>query len=140
MIIMVMALICHATTAQKISADKVPAAAVNAFKAKFPDASNVKWEIEKKDVYEVNFTAGKVKKAAQFDKSGVWQKTETEIEVSQLPKTVSEAFAKSYPGYKIKEVEQVSSSTYTEAYELEIVKGAEKKEVLLSPDGKLIKE
>ena len=140
MIIMVMALICHATTAQKISADKVPVAAVNAFKAKFPDASNAKWEMEKKDVYEVNFVAGKEKKSAQFDKSGNWLKTETEIEVSQLPKAVSEAFAKVYPSYTIKEVEQVSSPNYTDAYELEIVRGTAKTEVLLSPEGKLIKE
>jgi len=52
MFIMVMAIICHTgATAQKIGADKVPAPAKEAFKNKFPDASNVSWEIEKKDVY-----------------------------------------------------------------------------------------
>lgn len=140
MIAMVMTLICHTATAQKISADKVPTAAVNAFKTKFPGASNPSWEIEKKDVYEVNFVIDKQKRSAQFDKAGEWVRTETEIEVSQLPKAVTESFNKTYPGYKIKEAEKVSTPSYNEAYELEIVKGTEKTEVLLLPDGKIIKE
>ena len=40
MIVMVMAFICQTcAVAQKIAADKVPAAAVAAFKAKFPQAT-----------------------------------------------------------------------------------------------------
>lgn len=140
MIIMVMALICHTrAVAQKISVDRVPAAAIAAFKAKFPQAKGAKWEIEKKDVYEVNFQNGKLKQAAQFDKAGKWAVTEVEIENSQLPKAVTESFAKAYPGYKIKEAEKLETPSQKELYELEIIKGTEKAEIQLLPGGEIIK-
>ena len=140
MIVMVMAFICHTSAiAQKISADKVPAAATAAFKTKFPQAPGASWEIEKKDVYEVNFQNGKFKQAAQFDKAGKWEVTEVEIENSQLPKAVTESFAKSYPGYKIKEAERLETPTHKELYELEITKGAEKTEIQLLPNGEIFK-
>lgn len=140
MIIMVMAFICRTSTvAQKISVDKVPAAAVAAFKAKFPQATGAGWEIEKKDVYEVNFQNGKLKQAAQFDKNGKWEVTEVEIETSALPKAVTVSFSKTYPGYKITEAAKLETPTQKELYELDIAKGTEKSEVQILPDGQIIK-
>jgi len=140
MIAMVMVLLCHTNiNAQKIGADKVPASVRDAFKTKFPTASSATWEIEKKDVYEVNFAIGKQKQAAQFDKAGKWEKTEVEIETSQLPKAVAESFAKAYPGYKIKESEKVETATNKELYELEAAKGNDKIEVQLLPTGEIMK-
>ena len=140
MIVMIMAIICHTgAIAQKISLDKVPAPVKEAFKSKFPAATGASWEIEKKDVYEVNFVNGKQKQAAQFDKAGKWEKTEIEIETAQLPKAVSESFAKSYAGYKITEAEKVETPTHKELYELEIALGAKKSEVQIMPNGEIIK-
>ena len=141
MIVMVIALLCYANVkAQSISADKVPSVVKEAFKSKFPNAQNTAWELERKDVYEVNFINGKNKQAAQFDKAGKWEKTELEIETSQLPKPVSESLNKSYPGYKITECEKIETTKYKEAYELDIVKGATKTEVQLLPNGEIIKK
>ena len=138
---MVIAILCYANVnAQSISADKVPSAVKDAFKSKFPNAQNTAWELERKDVYEVNFINGKNKQAAQFDKAGKWEKTELEIEVSQLPKPVSESLSKAYPGYKITECEKIETTKYKEAYELDIVKGASKLEVQLLPSGEFIKK
>jgi hypothetical protein len=134
-----MAFTCQATFAQKISADKVPAAAKDAFKAKFPQATDASWEIEMKDVYEVNFHNGKLKQAAQFAKDGKWQVTEVEVETTQVPKAVMDAFTKAYPGYKVKEVERLETPTQKEVYELEIIKGADKAEVQILPNGEIIK-
>jgi len=141
MIVMVVAIMCHTNIkAQTISADKVPAAVKEAFKAKFPAAQNTSWEIERKDVYEVNFTNGKNKQAAQFDKVGKWEKTELAIEISQLPKPVSESLNKTYPGYKITECERIETAEYKEGYELDIAKGASKAEVQILPNGEIIKK
>jgi hypothetical protein len=140
MFIMVMALISHTDAiAQKIGAYKVPAPASDAFKTKFPAATNVSWEIEKKGVYEANFTNGKYKQAAQFDKDGKWQVTEINMKTSQLPKTVSDACAKAYPGYKMTEVVKMETLAFKECYELDISKGTEKLEVQILPNGEIIK-
>ena len=60
------------------------------------------------------------------------------IENSQLPKAVIESFAKAYPGFKIKEAEKLETPAQKELYELEIMKGAEKAEIRLLPDGEII--
>ena len=138
---MAIAVLCYANVnAQTINADKVPSAVKDAFKAKFPNAQNASWEIERKDVYEVNFINGKDKQAAQFDKAGKWEKTELEIEISRLPKQVSDSLTKAYPWYKITECEKIETTKYKEAYELDIVKGASKLEVQLLPSGEFIKK
>ena len=139
MIIMVMAIICQTSLiAQKVSADKVPAAVMNAFKAKFPKAVSASWEIEKKDVYEVNFTDGKQKESAQFEKSGTWQKTEIGITTAELPTAVAAAFSKAFPGYKITEAERAETPANKLIYELEAVKGTINAEVQLLPNGEII--
>jgi hypothetical protein len=104
-IAMVVALLCHGQAiAQKISEDKVPTAVKGAIKSKFPTATNIKWEHEGKD-YEAGFKNDKLKQSALFDKTGKWLVTETQIESSKLPKAVSDAFAKEYPGYSLNESE-----------------------------------
>ena len=139
MIIMVMAIICQTSLiAQKVSADKVPVAVKNSFKAKFPNAVSASWEIEKKDVYEVNFADGKQKESAQFDKSGTWQKTEIGITTAQLPSAVAAAFAKAFPGYKITEAERAETPANKLIYELEAAKGTSKAEVQMLPNGDII--
>ena len=45
----------NTTYAQKISADKVPAAVLSAFKAKFPTATKTSWELENANEYEAGF-------------------------------------------------------------------------------------
>jgi hypothetical protein len=127
-------------TAQKLSEAKVPEVVKSVFKNKFPNATNVSWEQENKDSYEAGFKSGGQKQSALFDKGGKWQVTETEIESSKLPKTVTEAFAKEYPGYKLKEAEHMDTADSGELYELEITKGAEKLEVQFSPVGKVVKK
>lgn len=134
-----MAVVSLTVPAQKLSEDKVPAAPKTAFKAKFPTATNAKWELEKKDVYEVNFVDNKQKQSAQFDNLGKWKKTEVEIEASELPIVVADAFAKAYPGYKITEAERTTTPNYKELYELEIAKGTQKAEIQILPNGSLVK-
>lgn len=140
LVVMILAFTCHiSVSAQKLSADKVPAAVKAAFKTKFPTATSASWELESKDVYEVNFTNNKVKQSAQFDAAGKWEKTEVQIASSELPKAVADAFAKAFPGYKITEAERAETPSSKLFYELEAAKGADKVEVQLLPNGEILK-
>lgn len=132
-------LMSHAACAQKISADKIPAPVINSFKAKFPDATNAKWEMEQSD-YEANFKTGGKEVSAVFDATGKWLETETEINVSELPVSVQTAIPKNFAGYKIKEASKVESHKYGTCYEAEIEKGEETLDVLFSAEGKLINQ
>ena len=137
---MIIALLCHSQAfAQKLSEDKVPTAVKNAMKAKFPTAINIKWEQEGKD-YEAGFKNDKLKLSALFDNTGKWLVTETEIEATKLPKAVSDAFAKEYPGYSMKEAEILDTADNGTLYELEVSKGKEKLELQYTPAGKMIKK
>ena len=138
-IIVALALVCSSyVSAQKIAADKVPAAVLSTFKSKFPTAQNVAWEKENAKELEAAFTIGKEKHSAAFDLAGKWMETETTMEVSAMPKAVKEAIAKQYADYKVKESVQVETPDKGSFYEADLTKGMEKLEVQFSADGKLL--
>ena len=128
-----------ATTAhaQKISEDKVPAAAVSAFKAKFPHAEKVKWQMEESKDYEANFDLNKSEMSVVFDATGNWMETETEITTATLPQAVSAAVAKQFGDYKIKEASKVEKKD-SDCFEVELSKGKEVIEVALTPTGEVL--
>lgn len=125
-------------SAQKIKNDEVPAAVSAAFKAKFPEAKNTKWEKEKMDIYEAEFKMNGVEKSANFDKNGVWIETETEIKKSELPANAASKISSEYPGFKIEVVCQVQSSKHGDCYEVEIEKGETSWEIIITADGKIL--
>lgn len=124
--------------AQKISGEKVPAAVLNTFKTKFPTAAGAKWEMENTTEYEVNFKSDGEDHSATFDKNGNWLETETEIEISSLPKVVSNAIGSLYNGYQVKEAEKLDTPDKGMLYEVELKKGNEILEVQVSADGKVL--
>jgi len=128
--------ITRSTYAQDISADKVPADVSSAFKAKFPKAEKVKWEMENGKDYEAAFKINDAEQSAVFDAGGNWMETETEIKVSELPQAVSQSVAKQFSGYKINEAEKVEKKDGN-LYEVELSKGKEILEVTLSPTGEV---
>ena len=123
---------------QKITPDKVPALVKQAFAKKFPAATDVKYEIEKKD-YEINFKEKGVEMSANFDATGKWLETETEIKKSDLPKEVSASEAKNFTGFRISEVAKVETPDKELIYEIEIKKGKERNEIQFSPKGDILK-
>jgi hypothetical protein len=124
--------------AQKVETKDVPLQVQKMFTAKFPKATDVKWEIENKKDFEANFKIGNVEQSATFDKSGEWLETEIEISISQLPAAVSQSVKKEFPDYKFKEASSIDSKINGKCYEVEISKGKDKLDVLVSPDGKII--
>ena len=132
------ALMSNAACAQKISADKVPAAVTSAFKAKFPNATKTSWELENANEYEAGFKLNGEEVSANFDNTGKWLETETEIKVSALPAAVQAALTKDFAGFKIEEASKIDSAKNGNCYEAEIEKGEETFDVLFAPDGKML--
>lgn len=135
-----LALISNIVYAQKIAADKVPAAVTSAFKAKFPKAAKISWEMENANEYEAEFKLSGEEISANFDKTGDWLETETEIKVSALPVAVRDALNKDFVGFKIEEACKIESVKDGNCFEAEIEKGKETFDVLFTPDGKILRK
>lgn len=132
------ALISNVAFAQKISSDKVPVAIILAFKAKFPTETKTSWEMENANEYEASFKLNGEKVSANFDKTGNWLETETEIKVSALPASVQSTLSKDFAGYKINEASKIESVKNGNCFEAEIEKGEETFDVLFTADGKML--
>jgi len=141
-IIFAVACICLAVSAayaQKITQDKVPAAAVSNFNKQFASATKTLWEMDEAD-FEVNFKTNGVEYSAKYDKQGTWLETEQEIKLSELPASVKKGLETEFPKAETEEVEKVSYPTGEAVYEMEIEKDKQKFEVQFSAEGKLLKK
>jgi hypothetical protein len=124
---------------QIIPAEKVPAPVKEAFAKKFPAATNVKYEMEKKD-YEVTFKDKGVGMSANFNSTGEWLETETIMIESDLPKKVLTSAATNFVGFMITEVTKVESPDKVVNYEMHLKKNKEGYEVKFSPKGVILKK
>ena len=124
---------------QKVAPDKVPAPVKQAFAKKFPAATDLKYEMEKKD-YEINFKDKGVEMSANFDVTGKWLETETEIKESDLPKEVSASVARNFTGFKISEIAKTEAPGKGLIYEMDLKKDKEGFEVQFSPKGDIVKK
>lgn len=131
-------LVSNLTNAQKISADKVPAVVTSAFKTKFPTVAKTSWEMENKTEYEANFHLNGVETSANFDNTGKWLETETELKIAALPKSIQATIKKDYAGFKINEASKIESLKNGKCFEAEIEKGEETFDVLFTADGKVL--
>jgi len=132
-------LIIGSAYSQKLTTDKVPAEVKAAFTKKFPDATKVGYEMEKTD-YEVSFMLKGVEGSANFDKTGKWLETETELTVAQIPANVKATLDKEFAGYKIKEAVKVETPEVALKYEFDVAKGESKLEIEIATDGRLLKK
>lgn len=124
---------------QKITPDQVPAPVKQSFAKKFPAATDVKYEMEKKD-YEINFKDKGVEMSANFDATGKWLETETEIRQSDLPKEVIASVGKNFAGFKISEVAKTETPDKGLIYEMDLKKDKEGFEVQFNPKGDILKK
>jgi|SRR6185436_4049569 len=138
MLLLGVAFFCVTSYAQKITADKVPAEVTSAFKAKFPEAKDIDWEMEKANEYEAGFKLNEVEQSASFTADGKWMETEAEIKVSELPAEVKQSIEKQFPGFKTEEASKIDNAQHGTCYEAEIEKGNESYEVLLNAKGDVL--
>jgi hypothetical protein len=124
---------------QKITPDKVPVPVKEAFAKKFPAATDVKYEMEKKD-YEVTFKDKGVGMSANFNSKGEWLETETIMIESDLPKEVLTSVATNFVGYSITEITKVEGPNNVLNYEMKLKKDKEGYEVKFSSKGDVLKK
>ena len=137
-LLLIAALISNMGCAQKIATDKVPTVVTSAFKAKFPNATKTSWEMENANEYEAGFKQNGDEVSANFDNTGKWLETETEIKISALPVAVQNALSKDFAGFKIEEASKIESVNDGNCFEAEIEKGEETFDVLFTADGKML--
>jgi hypothetical protein len=126
--------------AQKITTDALPVLIYRSFKSKFPASNQESWAKVNDSVYQVDFYNEKKRLDASFDTSGIWLNTETEINFSQVPKVVTAAFNKQFPGFMVQETLQIESADRGTSYSFIINKGSEGYEVEISAKGELLKK
>jgi hypothetical protein len=124
---------------QKLKQDEVPAAVKNSFNKKFPGIKGVEWSKESASEFEAEFEVSGNEQSANFDQSGKWLETETEIKKSALPANVQATIKKEFPDFSIEEAEKAETADGM-IYEVEIEKGEVNYEVEISTDGKVIKK
>ncbi len=107
--------------------DKLPQAVKDGFKKRFPDAkpTDAAKETENgKTMYEVTFKEKGKNMDITFTEAGVLTTIEKEIDKGDLPKAVTAALDKKYPGAKYKMVEEVikvvAGKESTDYYEAEL--------------------
>jgi hypothetical protein len=114
---------------------KVPEAVQKAFAQKFPGATAVKWGMENATEYEAEFNWNKTSISANFKTNGDWVETETVIPVTELPKAVTDAVAKKYPGSVLNKAEKTEQPGGKISYEISFKVNGKKKSVELKADG-----
>jgi len=110
-----------------------------AFTDKFSKAGSAHWSMEAEGEYEVEFKLNGQNMSASFDGAGNWLETETEIAAADLPDAVRRAVADQFPGYSVDEAERTETAEGL-TYELELKKEDAEIEVVLSPDGRVLKQ
>ena len=133
----------------------LPAAIAQAVKANFPGAEIKTAEVEKEagiNLYEIEFMAGRGE--IEVAEDGTVMDIATIITMKDLPKAAAEAIYKAAAGAEIKQIEKsevraeikkegekgtlVKLASPRYVYEAELVKGEQKGEVQVAPDGKVV--
>ncbi len=113
---------------------QIPEHILQAFSQRFPEAETPEWEEYRS--FEADFKNAEGREVeATFSNSGRLLKTETEIEVEEIPEAVLKALAEDYPNCRIKDAERVEYASGRVLYEIEL-----KFEVHYSPEGRWLKE
>ncbi len=127
---------------KKIDVDDLPKAVLKAAKKAYPEAKIVgasKETEEGETIYEVEMKLDGKSIDLEIDDEGEIESVEKEIEVGDLPKAVIKAAAKKFPKGKIEKVEEVTDEDDVVVYELAIAAKGETIEVVMSPNGKILK-
>ncbi len=125
---------------------KVPAEVTNAFKAKFPNATDVEWK-DRVAFFEVQFKQDGSNMTVDYNSKGEWKKTEKAIAFSDAPTAIKDGLSKSKygsandwkPGDVVTIVTKDDKSTQYRVY-VDKVDGVQKKYLFFAPSGKLEKE
>lgn len=94
--------------AQDIPQSEVPSVVLNAFQVKFPNATDIDWEL-KGDQYKVDFEIGTRDHGVWIDKSGNIKKHKEDITKKELPQEIVKKIEKDFSNYKIDDTDKVEA-------------------------------
>ena len=123
---------------QRVMSDNVPQEVLSAFRAKFPDASNVSWWRGPNSNYEAKFTLATGDERAEFDGNGIWVETESPIAKATLPANVTRAVITKNPRCKISNAKEVQTVGHGMMYEVACGTGMGEADFRVTPDGKKV--
>jgi Putative beta-lactamase-inhibitor-like, PepSY-like len=120
---------------------KIPSEVTEAFKQKYPSATNVEWR-DKLSNFSAIFESDNQHYQAKFNSKGEWQLTENEIDEADLPEAVTDSYEKSkYADWEIGKVEKIEFSDGSIQYRVESIKNdIVKKNLYFNSDGRLLKD
>jgi hypothetical protein len=102
---------------------KIPATVTEAFKAQFPEATNVSWK-DKTTGFEAGYQLQGKKMFTKFTGKGQWIRTETIMSYSELNQDILTGLQKSkFNNWAIKDVRKFESKTHGTLYRIEVKKG-----------------
>jgi len=110
---------------------KVPETIETNFASLYPKADEVRWEKEKGE-YEAEFEVDEKEMSVLFDSIGNFIESEVEIELTELPATITKFIKDELTEVKVREASKITDAKGVVTYELEI-----KKDLIFSADGKL---
>lgn len=116
---------------------KVPEKVSTAFDKMFPGSANIEWEMDDEGIWEVEYNFRGTELESSFNENGEWLETERELEFENIPDNIIKALSLSYKEWKIEEAEFVKRPDLT-GYEINLVKGIEKMEILVDADGMIV--
>jgi hypothetical protein len=146
-----------ATTAQAQKTEdaaKLPDSVRKAFQARFPKAQIVKVDAEEENgvkVYDVEFTDGGIAKETDIAADGTVLEVTVVVEPRSVPYAAMYAIRNAAPDGRVKRIEKVEASYETKdgkavklakpqiCFEAEVTRGNQVAEVVVSPDGKILK-
>ncbi len=121
---------------------KIPSEVTEAFKIKYPDASQVEWK-DKLTNFVAVFKEDGIQYEARFNKKGDWKDTENEIDTDELPETVNEGYNKSKYAdeWKIEAAYKIVLPNEKVNYRVLARKSdLQKKNLLFNSEGRLLKD
>jgi hypothetical protein len=111
---------------------KVPETIETKFASLYPKADEVRWEKEKGE-YEAEFEVDEKEMSASFDSTGNFLESEVEIELSELPASMTQFIKEELTEMEVGGASKIIDAKGVVTYELEI-----KKDLIFSADGKLV--
>jgi uncharacterized membrane protein YkoI len=133
--------------AKKLAPGDVPKKIMDTVKARLPGAEVTSAEKETENgaiVFDLEMKDGGRKYEMDIKEDGTLVEIEKQVLDKDVPAAVTQALNAKYPGSAVKEVMEVNSVKGTretpEHYEVVIATGGKEKEVVVSLDGKSVKE
>lgn len=126
---------------QDLSKAEIFTTVKGSFEKMYPGAQVAEWELEKNNIYEVEFTYNNSEYEANYEEDGKWISTEKELATNEIPVSISESLkASEWASWEIDEVNELSTPERKKFYEVELEQSVNKLFVYFLPDGSLVEK